>query len=573
MPILPSFTACFSLTPENERQTRRHLLWWILVRVILISLLVSLSSFFRAKGLPVIAPPGEITLFFVLGIYLFSLGSAVALQKNVWAPQRFGVIQLLFDMVFIALVVYATGCSQSFFTPLFLLPVITAGLIHFRMGGLILAAATTLTCGGIILIEALGLTPDYFALTSYKKTLNLFAITNHFAIYGLMYFLAALISGQLAKKLHLTEEELSKRSLEFDRLAILYKQIFDDISTGIITTDSTNTITSCNQAAERITGYARMLMHGQPFASRFPSISLQQNKQGRNVCDFVKRDGNVIRLGYSLSNLNMPVEEGRDDQQAKWKVITLQDISQIERMELQIRETEKLAAIGQMSASVAHGFRNPLAAISGSAQILHLEQDNLATIDPATFKTLMGIILRESARMAKTITDFLQFSRPAAIQAEWFDLNRLVDEVIAKLLRGPYAAAAAGITKSITHHLGCWGDRQQIQTVLTQLLENACAAMESRPDAVSITGVECKNGDNSALLIEIQDQGPGIAPELRTKVFEPFFSNRPDGTGLGLAIVRQIVENHRGEITIDENTPCGTIFRLSLPLPQTGAIL
>ena len=571
--MLPSFTTCFALSSDSTRETRRHLLWWILVRVVLISLLVSLTSLFRARGLPVIAPPAEITLGFILGIYGFSLASAVVLHKNLWPPHRFGIIQLLFDMVFIALLVYATGCSQSFFTPLFLLPVITAGLIHFRLGGLILAAATTLTCGSIILIEAAGLIPDYFALTPYKKTLNLFTVANHFAIYGLMYFLAALLSGQLAKKLHTTEAELSKRSLELDRLAILYKQIFDDISTGIITTDSANTITSCNQAAERITGYVRMLMTGQSFASRFPSISLQQNKQGRNVCDFVKRDGSSIRLGYSLSNLNMPIEEGRDAQQAKWKVITLQDISQIERMELHIRETEKLAAIGQMSASVAHGFRNPLAAISGSAQILHLEQDNLANIDPATFKTLIGIILRESARMAKTITDFLQFSRPAAIQAEWFDLNRLVDEVIAKLLRGPYAAAASGMTKAITQHLGCWGDRQQIQTVLTQLLENACAAMESKPEAVSITGIEIKNGESSALLIEIQDQGPGIAPELRAKVFEPFFTNRPDGTGLGLAIVRQIVENHRGEITLDDNKPSGAIIRLRLPLPQAAAIL
>ena len=349
-------------------------------------------------------------------------------------------------------------------------------------------------------------------------------------------------------------------------MSILYKQIFDDISTGIITTDSRNRITSCNQAAERITGCSRMLLLDQPFTSRFPAISLREERQGRSVCDFRKRDGTAIRLGYSYSNLNMPAEQGQE-QENGWKVITLQDISQIERMERQIRETEKLAAVGQMSGSVAHGFRNPLAAISGSAQILALDQDNLAAIDPATFRTLVGIILRESVRMAKTITDFLQFARPAAVQPEWFSLGRLVDEVIASLLQGPLGAAAARVDREFDANLGCWADRQQVQTVLVHLLENGCAAVGAEGGRVTVAAAETQQGGQEVLQIEVRDQGPGIAPDLRTRVFEPFFSNRADGTGLGLSIVRQIIDNHRGTVAIADNTPTGCIVRLTLPMP------
>jgi two-component system sensor histidine kinase PilS (NtrC family) len=262
----------------------------------------------------------------------------------------------------------------------------------------------------------------------------------------------------------------------------------------------------------------------------------------------------------------MPAEQGQE-QENGWKVITLQDISQIERMERQIRETEKLAAIGQMSGSVAHGFRNPLAAISGSAQILALDQDNLTASDAGTFRTLIGSILRESDRMAKTITDFLQFARPAAVQPEWFSLGRLVDEVVSGLLQGPLGAAAARIEREFDANLDCWADRQQLQTVLVHLLENGCAAVGAEGGGVTVAAAETQQDGQEVLQIEIRDQGPGIAPDLRGRVFEPFFSNRADGTGLGLSIVRQIIDNHRGTVAIVDNTPVGCIVRLTLPMP------
>jgi two-component system sensor histidine kinase PilS (NtrC family) len=556
-----------ALTPvaDSEQETRRHILWWILIRVFLFTLLITITTILRGKGPTVILPPLPVTTAFLLGLYGFSIGSAFLLQKKRWSARRFGMLQLFADTVFMTLLVYATGCSQSVFTPILILPVVAGGLILYRIGGLFLAATTTLLYGAVLGCERFGWVPGYFFAASYK-TPDIFAGTNLFAIYGLIFFLAALLSGQLARRLRFTEEKLSKTALEYDRLSILYKQIFDDISTGIITTDQGNFITSYNQAAERITEFPREKILGQPFNRCFPAIVLQES-QGRAVGDFQKNDGSLIRIGYSFSYLNMPVAGGVEDRQAQWKVITLQDISQIERMEQQVREAEKMAAIGELSASIAHDFRNPLAAISGSAQILAMEQTNIAALDPATFKTLLGIILRESDRMAKTITDFLQFARPAPIQPEWFDLSSLVDEVIAKLSAGSNAVVAARIGKEIDAHLDCWADRQQVQTILMHLLENALVAVSATQGLIVIASQEIHNNDQEALCIEVRDQGQGIPPDLREKVFTPFFSNRADGTGLGLAIVRQIVENHRGRIEIDGNASFGCIIRVSLPLP------
>jgi len=556
------------LTPviDSEQETRKHLLWWILTRVVLFTLLFGMATFFRVKGHHLIVPAPALSVAFLFGLYGFSLASAFFLQKKCRLVRRFGLLQLCCDAVFIALLVYATGCSQSDFTSLLILPVIAAGLILYRLGGLFLAAITTFSYGTILALEQLRWVPHYFAATAYKPPATLLTGTNLFAVYGLLFFLAALLSGQLARRLRVTEEKLQRTALEYDRLSILYKQIFDDISTGIITTDQSDFITSYNQAAERITGYPREQVLGQPFARCFPAIYLQE-LQGRSVCDFEKPGGAVIRIGYSFSFLNMPVEEEREGRQSRWKVVTLQDISQIERMEQQVHEAEKMAAIGELSASIAHDFRNPLAAISGSAQILSLEQDNISGLDPATFKTLLGIILRETGRMAKTITDFLQFARPAAIQPEWFDFNRLVDEVVQRVRATTNTMAAAMITKEIDARLDCWADRQQMQTVLTHLLENACQARGDEMGSIVVAASEGNDGGQGALCVEIRDQGPGIPPDLRKKVFVPFFSSRADGTGLGLAIVRQIVENHGGRIEIDDNADYACIMRLHFPVP------
>lgn len=560
-------TRMFTAATNSDQETERHILWWIATRVILFTLLFGLTTFFREQGHNLILPAASVTFAFLFGLYGFSITSVVLLKKWCHSVRRFAAIQLCFDAVFVALLVYATGCSQSDFSPLLILPVIAAGLLLSRLGGLFIAAVTTLSYGSILLLEQARWVPYYFSVTPYKPTVSLLTSTNLFAIYGLLFFLAALLSGQLARRLRVTEEKLQRTSIEFDRLSILYKQIFDDISTGIITTDQGDFITSFNQAAERITGFTRAQVLGQPFNRTFPAISLRE-QQGRNVCDFQKPGGEYIRIGYSFSFLNMPVQEEQKEQPIRWKVVTLQDISQIERMERQMREAEKMAAIGELSASVAHDFRNPLAAISGSAQILSMEKDNLKRLDLTTFNTLVGIILRETGRMAKTITDFLQFARPAAIHAEWFDLNRLVDEVLMQQRTAANTLAGASVAKEISARLACWGDRQQIQTVLIHLLDNACQAAASQQGGVIVAAHEWSDDGQGAVCVEIRDQGPGIPLELREKVFAPFFSNRADGTGLGLAIVRQIIENHGGRVEIDADVDYACIMRFVLPLPQ-----
>ncbi len=558
-----------ALTPvyDNNKQLRHHILWLLLIRVIFFALLIGITAVLDLLGTQVLLPPPAVTLAFLAVLFIFSIGSAALLQKDDLRLRRFGLIQFLSDTIFAALLVYGTGCSQSIFTPVFILPVIAGGLIMYRIGGLMSAAAATILYGLVLFMEYAGVLPDYMAEIGYVTFHDVLKATNLFAVYGATFFLTAFLSGTLAARLRTTEEALNRTSLEFDRLTLLYKQIFEDISTGIITVDDAGAITSYNTAAGRITGYPPGQVIGRPIEDHFPSLHLEKMSV-RQVVDLKKKDGSMIRAGYSFSRLNLPPDPERADVACNnCKVITLQDISTIEKMEKRIREAEKMAAIGELSASIAHDFRNPLAAISGCAQLLALEEGD----QESTGKSLSTIILRESNRMAKTITDFLQFARPAAIQEEWFDLQRLVIESITaeQALHERYLKGL--IATDIPENLDGFGDRQQLQTVLTHLLENSLTFSPEENGPITVSAREDNGNGTNGIRIEVKDQGPGIDSATRDKIFQPFFSTRESGTGLGLAITRQIIENHHGEVTVISHPGDGCAIQILLPLPSHTA--
>ncbi len=555
----------FSPVIDTEQQLKRHLLSLLLVRVLLYTALLIITTLLHFKGHGGILPPFNIIVIFMFVLTAYSAFSAVLLQRPGIHLRKFGMIQLLSDTLFAAFLVYGTGCSQSIFTPVFILPVIAGGLILYKIGGLIPAASATLLYGGVLYLDYAAVIPEYLLTTPYKPMLNPLTGSNLFAIHGITFFVAALVSGQIAGRLRTTEKELSKTALEYDRLSLLYKQIFDDISTGIITTNEQELITSFNNAAEKITGFLKEQVLGRLFYTVFPSIVLD-SPQTRKVCDLVRGDDqSSIRAGYSFSHLRMPSDNSAKQPPHRWKVVTIADISQVEKMEKQIRKAEKMAAIGELSASIAHDFRNPLAAISGSAQILAGAKDQGEITDQETVRTLMAIILRESNRMAGTITDFLQFARPVPLQKEWFAVDHMVAESLNILKKEKSDLTGHTILQDIEANLYCWADLQQVQIALKHLLENAIAMAGDSQAAIAIKAYEKQIHNRTVVCLEVCDTGPGIQTELQDKIFEPFFSTREDGSGLGLAIVKQIVENHDGTVELTRNGVYSCIVRFYLP--------
>ena len=565
-----------NLTPvyDTREQLRRHILWLLMIRVVLFTILLAITAFLQSRGNDVILPPPAIILAFLSVVFIYSIGSAALLQTQHLNLRRFGAVQLLSDTVFAALLVYGTGCGQSIFTSIFIFPVISGGLILYRIGGLIPAASATLLYGTVLYLEYTGHVPPFYAQTKYSPPVNSLDLTNIFAVYGVTFFTMALLSSKLAAKLRSTEKELTRTSLEYDRLSRLYKQIFDDISTGIITIDEKNRITSCNYALENISGYSHNDLINQPFTAIFANIKLTNNSPERPVATLERKDGTIIRVGYSYSQLNLPEDILDEDNQGRQKegyskVITMQDISRIEKMEKKVRNAEKMAAIGELSAAIAHDFRNPLAAISGSAQILAMDISEKEDTD-STSQSLTDIILRESNRMAKTITEFLQFARPTEITPEWFNLQRMAQETLEQLTCQNGKNQQCTIINDIPDQLDCWADRQQIQTILMHLLENSCVASSQTTQPVTITVSDQTELDEQAICIQIIDHGPGIDENILQDIFTPFYSTREDSTGLGLPIVKQLLDLHNAELILKNHDNGGCIAEFCLPHPAAG---
>lgn len=233
-----------------------------------------------------------------------------------------------------------------------------------------------------------------------------------------------------------------------------------------------------------------------------------------------------------------------------------------------MRQAEKLAAIGMMSAGIAHDFRNPLTAISGSAQVLTTEFSKEGSENLINYE-LADIILREANRMIDTISDFLKFARPEVPSREWFSLKGCLAEVIQVSKADPSWPLSATISVRFAESIDIWADRKMLFTVLNHLIQNALVFCPPGRELIEVNADEIKDsGPTDLVLITVSDNGPGVAEENIEKIFEPFFTSRADGTGLGLAIVRQIVEEHEGEIRVDRSPQGGARFSVYLPLPS-----
>jgi two-component system sensor histidine kinase PilS (NtrC family) len=541
------------ISSAAEQLLKRQLQWLFLLRTLFITLLLGLTAIILTKGHSLTPLPIGPFAFLIIGVYCFTLLSS-ALLRVIPCLRQFTYLQVILDILLTSSLVFFSGSSQSVFTAVYFLPIIAGGLLLFRRGGLLMAAISTLAYGALLLLEHAGQTRFLFA-TIAEPAARTEMLLHIFSINGLSFFLVAILSSTLAERLHKVEAVLSQTTANLDRLALLYKQIFDDIATGVITVDGDNRITSFNRAAERITGYQSGEMLDRKIEGVFPGLLPSAGMDGRPQADLARKDGEVIPVGYSWARLNTP------DGCENCRVFTLQDLSQIRKMELQVRQAEKMAAIGEMAAGIAHEFRNPLAAISGSAQLLA----HRISTGPQSRK-LMEIIIRECDRLEAVIAEFLLFSKPALPEKTWCRLGQLVDETAQVLQQSSTWDGRCRLARDFPEELSCWADAGQLRQVLLNLCSNSCQAMEDGGKIVIAAGEKNREGKRQ-LRITVQDSGPGIPAQHLPRVFDPYFTTKENGTGLGLAIVHQLIASHGGTISAQNLPGHGASFTITLPLP------
>jgi two-component system sensor histidine kinase PilS (NtrC family) len=540
---------------EREARLRRQVKWLLLLRVFLLSLFLGISSILQFSHPGLNLPPVVAIAFFCIFIYLFSIASAVIINRL----NRFGnftYVQVITDSVLATLMIYYSGGSESIFTFLYFFPIISAGLMLFRRGGLIIAGLNIIHYGLVLSSQHIVWAAQLPAAIRPNAVTAPTILLQNFLIYSLSFILVALLSAFLSERLNWTEAALSQTSRHLDFLSQLYKQIFDDITSGIITVEAGGKITSFNRAAEAITGYSAFEVLDKHLGLFFPGLLSASLADDRPTIELLRKDQRAIPVGYSWSRLNMP--QMRDD----CRVYTLQDLSRIRQMEDQIRQSEKMAAIGNIAAGIAHEFRNPLAAISGAAQVL--DQEVTAS---STNHSLLNIIVRECSRLEANITDFLQFSRPAVPEQTWIPLATLINECWSLIQQNVNFNPNCHLQTIMPNNLDCWADQHQLKQVFLNLIHNACLSMNNGGVLEVRAQEETMSDGRSTTVIETKDTGCGIPSTMLADIFAPFFTTRENGTGLGLAIVQQIIEGHQGSISVKSTMGKGTAFTLCLPLP------
>jgi two-component system sensor histidine kinase PilS (NtrC family) len=265
--------------------------------------------------------------------------------------------------------------------------------------------------------------------------------------------------------------------------------------------------------------------------------------------EYGHRDGTLMGLGVSVTPLTT----------ATGYLLVFQDLTDIKRLEEEVRVKEKLAAVGEMAAQLAHEIRNPLGSISGSAQVL-MGESNMSEDQGR----LLDIITRESKRLSDTLNHFLYQARPSLPHSGPVDIGRAVEEALTLLRNGPEVRPGHSVEyESDAGPHVCLADPDQIKQVFWNLARNGLEAMPS--GGVLQVSLSCR-GD--VLVLKVRDEGRGMGHDERQRVFEPFHSDTPMGTGLGLAIVYRIVREHRGDITLRGAPARGTEVEVRLPRVQ-----
>jgi two-component system sensor histidine kinase PilS (NtrC family) len=344
-----------------------------------------------------------------------------------------------------------------------------------------------------------------------------------------------------------TRERLNLREHDYLALERLHESIVRSVSSGIVTADRFGRTTYLNRAAEEILGFGLAQAQGEPIERRLPALAGRLRAE-RFEADHLTAQGERRRLGFAVAPLY-----DRDGKN-QGHVVAVEDLTSVRAMEETLKRSEKLAVVGALAAGLAHELRNPLASMSGSIQLL---QDGQALGDEE--RHLMSIVLREADRLNGLVRDFLQFARPAPNQLERLDLREVVSHT-ATLFRNDPVRKSVELAEALPEELPVVADAGQLGQVLWNLLTNAAEAL---PDGgrVQLRG----RVEGERVVLEVEDDGPGIAPDDLPHIFEPFYTTKAGGTGLGLAIVYSIVEGHHGEVAVESAEGKGTRFRLRLP--------
>jgi two-component system, NtrC family, sensor histidine kinase PilS len=486
-----------------------------------------------------------IALWYTLAIFY------VILRR--WVPQArwHAPLQIACDLLLVTGVVYSTGMQDSYFVSLYLLAILMASVLFSRRGVFLVAGFSFVLLGGALELILYGALPRTASSTPTLRLLDSWLASNLFAFFAVAY-LGSLLAQTLRKK----GVELEAKSEELKDLQTFNQDIIESMRGGLLTTDMEGRILVMNRAGAEITGSGFGLHRGEKIADIFPGFwPVERDEQGnplaaRKEIEYKTAEGNSRFLGLSISPLRTAQNQNMGF------VYNFQDLTELKRLEREVVTTERMAALGRLSAAIAHEIRQPLTAMSGALK----ELARLAPLDEDD-KKLVHIVSRESQRLNQIITDFLDYSRVKSYHFADIDVVPLLEDTLLLIEHDATAAGKLRIVRNFkVRSLRARADRDALKQVFWNLCNNALRAMPSG----GVLTVSLAADDNW-VRIQIGDTGIGIDPAQATRIFEPFQSGFIGGTGLGLAVVYQILQAHRARIRVETEKGSGADFIVEIP--------
>ena len=539
---------------DDDVALRRRLQWMIGGRLVVATLLlggtlvVGVSTW---SALSSFTP--QLLLLLIAGTFAASLVFAVWLPRARWL-RGFAAVQIAWDVALTTGIVYLVGGVASAFTFLYGIEILMAAIVVGPHAARVTAVWSVLAYITVGLTTANGwlpYPPDQPSTTYLLQApeVSLSVLRN---IVGLA--LVGVLAGNLSMRLHRTGGELRRAAASAASLAKINEYILRSITTGIVTTDHEGRVRTLNPAASELLRADEAALVGRPVRDLLPMDATSTAAPGpiRAEGTATRADDTTFSVGFTKTSL--VDAEGV----AIGQLVAFQDLTEVEQLRDAAEREKRLAALGRLAAGLAHEIRNPLSSISGSVQLVR-ESTRLDEED----KRLLGIVISEVDRLEDLVGTILELGRPSEPQRSMIDLARLAQDVVSVAKRGVSAASHVeiGVTAEPTPAVQAWIDPAQVRQVVWNLLKNA---LQASPHGGRVT-IVVRGGEGGSATLEVSDEGPGIDPNERSRVFEMFHSGRPQGVGLGLALVKQIVAAHDGTIDVVSERVRGATFRVTFP--------